>query len=119
MAGALYQILSGAASALQSSISTASLDGWVVFGGVTYNGTNLSVLMGKGTGEGIPISSEFTQSLGSAIPASPTGSGIWQNVYPPQTATDTSLGINTDPNKISVIQHQYQGFKLTPLVFEI
>ena len=101
MAGAVYQILTGSQLTLPQAMATASLDGWVVFGNMAQSGSVFAVLMGRGTGYPVPLA-DLTQSLGTAHSSSVTASGLWQNVYPPQTATDTLLGINTDPNVISV-----------------
>jgi hypothetical protein len=101
MAGAVYQVVTGSFSTLPQAIATASLDGWLVFGSIELSSSVYSVLMGRGTGYPVPLA-DLTHSLNLAHTSSVTASGIWQNVFPPQSATDTLLGINTNPNKISV-----------------
>jgi len=98
MAGAVYQVVTGSSTTLPVSMSLLSLDGWLIFGSVNQSGSVFSVLMGKGTGYPLPLT-DLTQSL---VSGSGAITGMWQNVFPPQTATDTLLGINTNPNKISV-----------------
>jgi hypothetical protein len=100
MAYTQFQIVTGSTlSNFTDSVSTASAGGWLVVGAVAAtSGSGYMVLMTRGTGAPVPLT-ELTHSLDSAYPPSPTSSGMWQQTYPPQTANDTLLGINTDPNK--------------------
>ena len=96
-----FQILSGSSETLPASMSVASAQGWLVFGSVNQSGSVFSVIMGRGEGRSGLVTNELTHSVHAGSGSSYTASGIWQNVYPPQTATDVLVGVNTNPNKLT------------------
>jgi hypothetical protein len=95
------QIITGSQSQLTATMSLLLQQGWLIFSSVVASGSSYSVLMGRGEGstlqpltQSISPESTWFGVTGSAASAS----GLWQNIFPRQTATDTLLGINTDPN---------------------
>jgi hypothetical protein len=90
-----YQIVSGATTVqFISNLTAAAQQGWLIIGSVIPSGSGFTILMTMADVDyrGNPL----TQSV---APSSSLGAGgIWSIVYPPQSATDTLLGINTDPN---------------------
>jgi len=92
-----YQIVTGSTSVIfANAIATQSLDGWLIVGAVAVSGSGFAILMTRGVGVPVPLTEE-THSV-HPYKSPDTASGIWQNIVPPQTANDTLLGINTDPN---------------------
>ena len=86
-----FQIITGSQTTLPASMSVAAQSGWLVFGSVNQSGSVFSVLMGRGDG----VTGLVTAESGHYRA---TGSSILSIVYPPTS----SLGINTNPNVISV-----------------
>ena len=87
-----YKVITAlSAAALTSALTASLLDGWLIVGGVTVSGSAYAQAMTRGDGVSGLVTAESTPYLA-------TGSSILSIIYPPTS----SLGINTNPNVISV-----------------